>query len=154
MVAAWSNVVEQRVQPPAPGHSSLETMTHEYYNPREGIYQHYACAKNGKVLLCNDSDGEYEQVFGSREELQRFVDHLMAVADEAWNEYCEASLDLSNQDDVVLKAVPYVELISDDELSDIYTKLAEGFWGENKQPGEEPRMYGFARTVLAAFKAR
>jgi hypothetical protein len=35
-------------------------------------------------LLCNDSDGEYEQVFGSREELQRFLDHLMAVADEAW----------------------------------------------------------------------
>jgi hypothetical protein len=52
-------------------------MTHEYYAPSEGIYQHYACAKNGKVLLCNDSDGEYEQVFGNREELQRFVDHLM-----------------------------------------------------------------------------
>jgi uncharacterized protein YfcZ (UPF0381/DUF406 family) len=100
MVAARSNVVEQRVQPPAPGHSSLETMTHEYYDPSEGIYQHYACAKNGKVMLCNDSDGEYEQVFGSREELQRFVDHLMAVADEAWDEYCEASLDLSNQDEV------------------------------------------------------
>ena len=59
-------------------------MTHEYYTPSEGIYQHYAWAKNGKVLLCNDSDGEYEQVFGSREELQRFVDHLQAVADEAW----------------------------------------------------------------------
>ena len=59
-------------------------MTHEYYAPSEGIYQHYAWAKNGKVLLCNDSDGEYEQTFGSREELQRFVDHLMAVADEAW----------------------------------------------------------------------
>jgi uncharacterized protein YfcZ (UPF0381/DUF406 family) len=56
--------------------------------------------KNGKVLLCNDSDGEYEQIFGNREELQRFVDHLMVVADEAWNEYCEASLDLSNQDEV------------------------------------------------------
>jgi hypothetical protein len=88
------------VQPPAPGHSSLETMTHEYYNPSEGIYQHYACAKNGKVLLCNDSDGEYEQVFGNLEELHRFIDHLMAVADEAWNEYCEASLDLRNQDEV------------------------------------------------------
>ena len=61
-------------------------MTHEYYAPSEGIYQHYAWAKNGKVLLCNDSDGEYEQVFGSREELQRFVDHLMAIADEAWPE--------------------------------------------------------------------
>jgi hypothetical protein len=47
-------------------------MTHEYYDPSEGIYQHYACAKNGKVLLCNDSD----------------------------DEYCEASLDLSNQDEV------------------------------------------------------
>ena len=59
-------------------------MTPDPYAPTEGIYQHYAWAKNGKVLLCNDSDGEYEQVFGSREELQRFVDHLMGVADEAW----------------------------------------------------------------------
>jgi hypothetical protein len=57
-------------------------------------------------------------------------------------------------DDVVPKAVPYVELISDDELSAIYETLAKGYWGENKQLGEEPRMYGFARTVLAAFKAR
>jgi hypothetical protein len=32
MVAAWSNVVEQRVQPPAPGHSSLETMTQQDYS--------------------------------------------------------------------------------------------------------------------------
>lgn len=59
-------------------------MKPDYYEPSEGVYQHYAWTKNGKVLLCNDSDGEYEQVFGSREELQRFVDHLMAVADEAW----------------------------------------------------------------------
>lgn len=59
-------------------------MKPDYCEPSEGIYQHYAWTKNGKVLLCNDSDGEYEQVFGSREELQRFVDHLMAVADEAW----------------------------------------------------------------------
>jgi uncharacterized protein YfcZ (UPF0381/DUF406 family) len=75
-------------------------MTLEYYAPSEGVYQHYACAKNGKVLLCNDSDGEYEQVFGNREELQRFVDHLMVVANEVWEDYCEASLDLSNQDEV------------------------------------------------------
>ena len=82
-------------------------MTHEsYYEPSEGIYQHYAYAENGKVLLVNDSDGEYEQVFGSPEQLHRFIDHLIAVAKEAWpdtatwNEYCEASLDLSNQDDV------------------------------------------------------
>jgi uncharacterized protein YfcZ (UPF0381/DUF406 family) len=59
-------------------------MTHEYYDPSEGIYQHYACAKNGKVLLCNDSDGEYEQVFGNREELHRFIEHLQEVADKAW----------------------------------------------------------------------
>jgi hypothetical protein len=59
-------------------------MTHEYYAPSEGVYQHYASAKNGKVLLCNDSDGEYEQVFGSREELQRFIDHLLEMADQAW----------------------------------------------------------------------
>jgi uncharacterized protein YfcZ (UPF0381/DUF406 family) len=59
-------------------------MTPDSYAPTESIYQHYAWVKNGKVLLCNDSDGEYEQVFSSREELQRFVDHLMEVADEAW----------------------------------------------------------------------
>jgi hypothetical protein len=51
-------------------------MTLEYYAPSEGIYQHYAWTKNGKVLLCNDSDGEYEQIFGNREELHRFIDHL------------------------------------------------------------------------------
>jgi hypothetical protein len=32
MVAAWSNVVEQRVQPPALGHSSIETMTQQDYS--------------------------------------------------------------------------------------------------------------------------
>lgn len=57
-------------------------------------------------------------------------------------------------DDVVPKAVSYVELISDDELNAIYEKLVKGHWGENKQPGEEHRMYGFARTVLAEFKAQ
>jgi hypothetical protein len=31
-------------------------MTLEYYAPSEGVYQHYAWAKNGKVLLCNDHD--------------------------------------------------------------------------------------------------
>jgi hypothetical protein len=79
-------VVGQRVSAPAPGHNPLEIMTLEYYVPSEGIYQHYAWTKNGKVLLCNDSDGEYEQIFGNREELQRFVDHLMVVADEVWPE--------------------------------------------------------------------
>jgi hypothetical protein len=60
-------------------------MTQEfYYEPSESVYQHYAWANNGKVSLCNDSDGEYEQVFANRKELQCFVDHLMAVADEAW----------------------------------------------------------------------
>ena len=54
------------------------------YEPSESIYQHYAWANNGKVSLCNDADGEYEQVFGSPEELKRFIDHLMVIADEAW----------------------------------------------------------------------
>jgi hypothetical protein len=64
----------------------LVTMNPEfYYEPSESIYQHYAWANNGKVSLCNDSDGEYEQVFANREEFQRFVNHLMTVADEAWS---------------------------------------------------------------------
>jgi hypothetical protein len=58
-----------------------------YYEPSEGIYQHYASVKNGKVLLVNDSDGEYEQVFANREELQRFIDHLQEVADKAWPDH-------------------------------------------------------------------
>jgi hypothetical protein len=69
----------------SPGHSSLETTTPEfYYEPSESAYQHYAWVNNNKVSLYNDSDGEYEQVFGNRKEFQRFVDHLMTVAEEAW----------------------------------------------------------------------
>ena len=56
------------------------------------------------------------------------------------------------KDETVLKAVPYVELISDDQLDTIYATLNDGPWGENKQVGEKARMYGFARTVLAVFK--
>lgn len=56
------------------------------------------------------------------------------------------------KDETVLKAVPYVELISDDQLDTIYATLNDGPWGENKQVGEKARMYGFARTVLASIK--
>ena len=56
------------------------------------------------------------------------------------------------KDKTVLKAVPYVELISDEQLDTIYATLNNGPWGENKQVGEKARMYGFARTVLASIK--
>jgi len=76
--------------PPAPGHSSLETMTFEAYDPDPdfdpdgGHCQHTAWVKNGRVFLSNDDDSYYEQDFKNREELQKFVDHLWSVADEAW----------------------------------------------------------------------
>jgi uncharacterized protein YfcZ (UPF0381/DUF406 family) len=150
------------VSPPAPGHSSLETMTHEYCNPSEGIYQHYACAKNGKVLLCNDSDGEYEQVFGNREELQRFVDHLMAVADEAWNEYCKASLDLSNQDAI---AAPAGSLLIGGELPSpsitLHTKdvdeiarfTEDGFYYKGEFIDDAGEVHRLLKEVLGMMKA-
>jgi hypothetical protein len=52
MVAAWCNVVEQRVQPPAPGHSSLETMTQQDYS---------------NDLVFRSSGEEYAHVDGSKE---------------------------------------------------------------------------------------
>jgi len=52
MVAAWSNVVEQRVQPPAPGHSSLETMTQQDYS---------------NDLVFRSSGEEYARIDGSKE---------------------------------------------------------------------------------------
>ena len=61
---------------------------------------HTPWAKDGKVFLSNDEDSHYTQEFRNREELEVFIQQLRAVADEAWNEYCEASLDLSNQEDV------------------------------------------------------
>jgi hypothetical protein len=36
------------------------------------------------VMLANTDDGFYQQTFRSREELQSFVDQLMATANEAW----------------------------------------------------------------------
>jgi uncharacterized protein YfcZ (UPF0381/DUF406 family) len=61
---------------------------------------HTPWAKDGKVFLANDEDSYYTQEFHSREELEAFIQQLRAAADEAWKEYCEASLDLSDQDDV------------------------------------------------------
>ena len=76
--------------PPTPGHSSLETMTFEAYDPDPnfdpdgGNCEHAAWVKNGRVFLSNDDDSYYEQDFKNREELQRFIDHLIAVGQEAW----------------------------------------------------------------------
>jgi hypothetical protein len=61
---------------------------------------HTPWAKDGKVFLSNDEDSHYTQEFHNRKELEAFIQQLRAKADEAWNKYCEASLDLSNQEDV------------------------------------------------------
>jgi hypothetical protein len=94
------NVVGQRVLTSCPRPQFPRNHDPRILRPKRRHLPALRLRQKRQSLLCNDSDGEYEQVFGSREELQRFVDHLMAVADEAWDEYCEASLDLSNQDDV------------------------------------------------------
>ena len=187
MVAAWSNVVEQRVQPPAPGHSSLETMTQQDYSNdlvfRSGGEEYARIDGNGPWKSVTPSSklvvapNEGLEIGGDMppstiafsigeplKEIARFTEEGFYYKGEFIDDAGEVHRLLKEVlgqmkaeqacDDVVPKAVPYVELISDDELSAIYETLVKGYWGENKQPGEEPRMYGFARTVLAAFKAR
>jgi hypothetical protein len=76
MVAAWSNVVEQRVQPPAPGHSSLETMTQQDYS---------------NDLVFRSSGEEYARIDGSKEwktqtpatklEISATVEHVADMVD-------------------------------------------------------------------------
>lgn len=89
---ASCNVVGQRVSPPAPGHNPLEIMTFEAYDadtaydPDGGNCLHTAWVQNGRVFLSNDDDAYYQQDFKSREALQKFVDHLWSVADQAWPE--------------------------------------------------------------------
>ena len=56
MVAAWSNVVEQRVQPPAPGHSSLETMTQQDYS-NDLVFR-----SNGEEYARIDGNGPWKSV--------------------------------------------------------------------------------------------
>ena len=61
MVAAWSNVVEQRVQPPAPGHSSLETMTQQDYS-NDLVFR-----SSGEEYACLDGSGQWKPVTPSTE---------------------------------------------------------------------------------------
>lgn len=76
----------------APGHDTMETMTFEAYDPDPnfdpdgGNCQHTAWVKNDRVFLSNDDDSYYQQDFKNKEELQKFVDHLWFVADQAWPE--------------------------------------------------------------------
>ena len=61
MVAVWSNVVEQRVQPPAPGHSSLETMTQQDYS-NDLVFR-----SNGEEYARVDGNGPWKSVAPSTE---------------------------------------------------------------------------------------
>ena len=54
------------------------------FDPGGGNCEHTAWVKNGRVFLSNDDDSYYEQDFKSIEALQRFIDHLIAVGQEAW----------------------------------------------------------------------
>lgn len=65
---------------PAPGHSSLETMTKQEYRGSP----HTSWAEDGKVFLANEEDGYYTEEFRNREELEVFIQELRAAADEAW----------------------------------------------------------------------
>jgi len=78
----------------------------DYQHQHQGFCKHTPWVQDGRVWLSNDDDGYYSQDFINREEVEELISKLRASADEAWpetdtwNAYCEASLDLSNQDDV------------------------------------------------------
>jgi hypothetical protein len=46
--------------------------------------KHDAWAENGTVMLANEEDGYYGQIFRSRDELNTFIGELHGAADEAW----------------------------------------------------------------------
>jgi hypothetical protein len=48
----------------------------------------YVERKNGRkvVMLSNDDDDSYQQIFRDRNELEMFIADLRAVADEAWGQ--------------------------------------------------------------------
>ena len=74
-------------QHPAPGHSSLETMTQQdYQHQHQGYCKHEPWVENGRVWLANDDDGYYSQDFINREEVEELISKLRAAADEAWPE--------------------------------------------------------------------
>ena len=52
---------------------------------REELFdKHSAWVHDGTVLLANNEDPHYTEVFETREEVERFVAYLRAKADEAW----------------------------------------------------------------------
>jgi hypothetical protein len=61
MVAAWSNVVGQRVSPPAPGHDSLETMTQQDYS-NDLVFR-----SSGEEYARIDGNGPWKSVTPSTE---------------------------------------------------------------------------------------
>lgn len=73
------------MSPPAPGHSSLETMTQQdYQDQHQGHCKHEPWVQDGRVWLANDDDGHYSQDFINREEVEELISKLRAAADEAW----------------------------------------------------------------------
>ena len=148
------------MQPPAPGHSSLETMTQQDYSNdlvfRSGGEEYARIYGNGPwksvapstELEVASNDGF--KVGGNMppanitfnigkplEEIARFTEEGFYYKGEFIDDAGEVHRLLKEVlgqmkaeqacDDVVPKAVPYVELISDDELSAIYETLVKGY---------------------------
>ena len=91
MAYSWKAAARQH---PAPGHSSLETMTAKDYSKltpddwfklREGpMDKHSAWVQDGVVKIANNDDPHYVEVFKTREEIECFIAYLLLKADEAW----------------------------------------------------------------------
>jgi hypothetical protein len=47
---------------------------------------HTAFSQDGFVCLSNDDDDHYEQQFSTRDEIEKFIEHLKYVANNTWPE--------------------------------------------------------------------
>jgi hypothetical protein len=76
-------------------------MTQKLYKT-EGFTHHTPWVEDGKVFLSNDEDGYYTEEFKNREELETFMNQLLAKADEAWPS-TENSITFNSQSEEVIR---------------------------------------------------
>ena len=62
----------------------LENCKHEAFIMREVRWNGITKEIPPVITLANNDDGYYTQVFRNRSELNVFIDHLQAVANELW----------------------------------------------------------------------